>query len=176
MFSRRTFSSLFVSLVVRKVPVIKNLEFIWTSLEGNYSAANTILLDDTAHKARFQPFNHLHVPEYTKEMRAKDLVTQVSSSSSVANPNADHSLLAVVGILSHLRMQDNVEQWFSTNGICAAPEATGTVSGVESVSTDDASAEEQEQTLWYSKPDTLAYWVRQGQQSLAAAGIVERYF
>ncbi|KAG2088564.1 uncharacterized protein F5147DRAFT_549704, partial [Suillus discolor] len=38
-----------------------------------HSALTTLLLDDSPHKARLQPYNHVCMPEYTSSFRAKDL-------------------------------------------------------------------------------------------------------
>jgi hypothetical protein len=40
---------------------------------GLYSALNTLLLDDSALKAHLQPYNHLTLPEYTPELRSRDV-------------------------------------------------------------------------------------------------------
>ncbi|KAG1782122.1 hypothetical protein EV702DRAFT_1021406 [Suillus placidus] len=38
-----------------------------------HSAMTTLLLDDSPHKARLQPYNHVCIPEYTSSFREKDL-------------------------------------------------------------------------------------------------------
>lgn len=38
-----------------------------------HSAMTTLLLDDSPHKARLQPYNHVCIPEYTPSFREKDL-------------------------------------------------------------------------------------------------------
>jgi hypothetical protein len=38
-----------------------------------HSAMTTLLLDDSPHKARLQPYNHVCIPEYTSSLREKDL-------------------------------------------------------------------------------------------------------
>lgn len=58
---------------------------------GLYSALNTLLLDDSALKAHLQPYNHLTLPEYTAELRTRDvrrrdainMLTQLASSDSL---------------------------------------------------------------------------------------------
>ncbi|KAG9084277.1 hypothetical protein FS749_005349 [Ceratobasidium sp. UAMH 11750] len=40
---------------------------------GLYSALNTLLLDDSPLKAHLQPYNNLTLPEYTAELRARDV-------------------------------------------------------------------------------------------------------
>ncbi|KAF8752942.1 NLI interacting factor-like phosphatase [Rhizoctonia solani] len=43
---------------------------------GPYSALNSLLLDDSALKAHLQPYNHLTLPEYTADLRARDVRRQ----------------------------------------------------------------------------------------------------
>lgn len=38
-----------------------------------HSAMTTLLLDDSPHKARLQPYNHVCIPEYSSSLREKDL-------------------------------------------------------------------------------------------------------
>ncbi|KAG9101609.1 hypothetical protein FRC06_002784 [Ceratobasidium sp. 370] len=40
---------------------------------GLYSALNTLLVDDSSLKAHLQPYNHLTLPEYTADLRARDV-------------------------------------------------------------------------------------------------------
>ncbi|CAE6461053.1 unnamed protein product [Rhizoctonia solani] len=40
---------------------------------GLYSALNSLLLDDSALKAHLQPYNHLTLPEYTADLRTRDV-------------------------------------------------------------------------------------------------------
>ncbi|KAG8833150.1 hypothetical protein FRC17_011270 [Serendipita sp. 399] len=48
----------------QKVQTTKNLERVWWSSENRYSAASTVLLDDSILKARLQPWNLLQITEY----------------------------------------------------------------------------------------------------------------
>ncbi|CAE6463210.1 unnamed protein product [Rhizoctonia solani] len=43
---------------------------------GLYSALNSLLLDDSALKAHMQPYNHLTLPEYTADLRTRDVRRQ----------------------------------------------------------------------------------------------------
>ena len=121
---------------------VKNLERLWEGLgtpPGGepFSARDTILLDDSALKAHMQPYNHLIVPEYDAKMRRADLSAidraRKHASSGVEElvqagpsvdqgahePCVDQTLLAVVGILDELAMQDNVCSWVRAGGISA---------------------------------------------------------
>jgi hypothetical protein len=45
--------------------VVKNLDLVFNSkLYGNWNCSNTILIDDTKHKARRQPRNLLCIPKF----------------------------------------------------------------------------------------------------------------
>ncbi|KAI0698025.1 hypothetical protein BC835DRAFT_1413355 [Cytidiella melzeri] len=79
----------------RKVQTVKDLNTPWSKLSSmaqsrltstldgggpsyaspsaRHSALTTLLLDDSPRKAELQPYNHFCVPEYSAEMRAKDL-------------------------------------------------------------------------------------------------------
>ncbi|CAE7106500.1 unnamed protein product [Rhizoctonia solani] len=84
-----------------------------------HGPGDTILLDDSIHKARLQPNNHLPLPSYGgAELRA-DASTLVSGSESV-----DESLIAVVGILSELQAASiPVDEWNRTGRVWAGPGA-----------------------------------------------------
>ncbi|KAG1824528.1 uncharacterized protein BJ212DRAFT_1475833 [Suillus subaureus] len=52
-----------------------------------HSAMTTLLLDDSPHKARLQPYNHVCIPEYTSSFREKDLRQfQYEKSTQVHKP------------------------------------------------------------------------------------------
>ncbi|CAE6416506.1 unnamed protein product [Rhizoctonia solani] len=80
---------------------------------------DTILLDDSIHKARLQPNNHLALPTYGSEQLRADADALVSGSETV-----DESLIAVVGILSELRVaRVPVDDWTRTGRVWAGPGA-----------------------------------------------------
>ncbi|CAE6451795.1 unnamed protein product [Rhizoctonia solani] len=80
---------------------------------------DTILLDDSIHKARLQPNNHLALPTYGAAQLRVDADALVSGSESV-----DESLIAVVGILSELRTaRIPVDEWNRTGRVWAGPGA-----------------------------------------------------
>ncbi|KAL0955369.1 hypothetical protein HGRIS_001618 [Hohenbuehelia grisea] len=61
-----------------KVQTLKNLETAWehgfgTNGSQRHSALSTLLVDDSPHKAAFQPFNHVCVTEYAKDLRDADV-------------------------------------------------------------------------------------------------------
>lgn len=89
------------------VKVVKDLERVWSAISWQsaalageevesseaWSQYDTVLIDDSPHKAVLQPSNHLCVPEFAK----KDL-----------DKSDDPALLSVVGVLEALRAQSNV--------------------------------------------------------------------
>jgi hypothetical protein len=127
------------------VQTVKNLERLWEGLgtppngELPFSERDTILLDDSALKAHMQPYNHLIVPEYNGGMRRADLAAlgqirrntspgpekprraDSSAEETVDEPRVDQTLLAVMGILDEIAMQDNVCGWIRAGGLFADP-------------------------------------------------------
>ena len=93
----------------RKVEVIKDLDKIWsvlryqaseTSSEEKWSQKDTVLIDDSPHKAVLQPSNHLCIPEYT--------LSAGRAFSENRSTVEDTALLEVIGILEALREQSNI--------------------------------------------------------------------
>lgn len=64
----------------RRVQTTKNLDRIWFSAEGRYGAASTLLMDDTALKARLQPWNLLQINEYVAKRRGPTSTRDRSNS------------------------------------------------------------------------------------------------
>ncbi|KAG9103733.1 hypothetical protein FRC06_008465 [Ceratobasidium sp. 370] len=78
---------------------------------------DTILLDDSTHKARLQPNNHLALPTYgAAELRAD----ANALTTPVDVPQVDEALLAVVGILSEMR-SGRADEWTRTGRIWSGP-------------------------------------------------------
>lgn len=121
----------------RKVQTVKNLEKLWDGLgsvpegEEQFSALDTILLDDSALKAHMQPYNHLILPEYDAETRRADLAVisdnnipiegtkSVLSIDDKERPCIDRTLLGVIGVLDELALQDSVCGWIRADGLWA---------------------------------------------------------
>ncbi|KAF8903599.1 hypothetical protein CPB85DRAFT_1438241 [Mucidula mucida] len=108
-----------------------------------HSASSTLLLDDSPLKARLQPWNHLCIPEYTGEMRKKDVATRqhetakgilqklavgdadieiygnelTPETKQPKNFGYDRTLLAVIGVLNTLKTQSNVAAWMRSGGL-----------------------------------------------------------
>eukprot|EP00158_Paraphelidium_tribonemae_P005293 Partr_v1_DN27267_c0_g2_i1_m38518 len=58
----------------------KDLSKIWNVADTKWSAANTVLIDDSVHKARKQPRNHILIPEFDVSL---DLLRQDSHLHSL---------------------------------------------------------------------------------------------
>lgn len=98
----------------QKTQVYKRLERVWDGEYkvggGQWDQTNTVLLDDTAVKAKGQPWNHVEVEEFlgTKAQRRED-----------------RTLVALVGYLEECRWRANVSAFirstrFETGGVWEA--------------------------------------------------------
>ncbi|KAK0469616.1 uncharacterized protein EV420DRAFT_1616176 [Desarmillaria tabescens] len=102
-----------------------------------HSALTTLLLDDSPLKAQLQPWNHFCVPEYTAQIRGRDLSTRqherdkppsdiqdagavVSQKKRKKSKKAlgyDQILLAVIGVLDTIKGESNVSGWMRQTGL-----------------------------------------------------------
>ncbi|PBL03445.1 hypothetical protein ARMGADRAFT_866887, partial [Armillaria gallica] len=102
-----------------------------------HSALTTLLLDDSPLKAQLQPWNHFCVPEYTAQIRGRDLSTRQRErdkpSSDVQDAEGavpqkkrkkpkkalgyDQILLAVIGVLDTIKGESNVSGWMRQCGL-----------------------------------------------------------
>ena len=125
---------------------VKDLERCWSGLSDSlpsHSAKTTLLVDDSAQKAHLQPYNHLCVPEYTKNLRNQDMAQskkervarvaeQVQSIKLSSRPftitkkygckahsGFDTTLIAVIGVLDEIKEQTNVAGWIHAGGLWA---------------------------------------------------------
>ncbi|RIA86248.1 HAD-like domain-containing protein [Glomus cerebriforme] len=89
----------------QKVETIKDLEKVWEELNNRNSTdlpqiiwdqTNTILIDDSCLKAKLQPYNAIHLPDFDDE-RCKS--------------KNDHELYNVIGYLRKLHNQSNVSAY-----------------------------------------------------------------
>ncbi|KAF8602335.1 hypothetical protein BDV93DRAFT_607552 [Ceratobasidium sp. AG-I] len=87
---------------------------------------DTILLDDSMHKARLQPNNHLSLPTYGAAELLTDVNALTSPASALidapASPHVDEALLAVVGILSEMG-SERIDEWTRSGRIWSGPGA-----------------------------------------------------
>lgn len=103
-------------------PAVRSPEVLDHALHG---PRDTILLDDSAHKARLQPDNHLSLPTYgAAQLRAdaNSLISLAPTTTDQSSPQVDEALLAVVGILSELR-DGTVDDWMRTGRVWSGPGA-----------------------------------------------------
>ncbi|KAJ7649988.1 hypothetical protein FB45DRAFT_730783 [Roridomyces roridus] len=155
----------------------------------------TLLVDDSPLKARLQPWNHLCVAEYDATSRIRDLDAQVPDSSTSASgaksqkrkrePSEeeeeeeeeaaatsgepyDQTLLAVVGVFSHIRSVANVAAWMRSRGLVAIMDGKESES-TESEQSDDALPSDPAQ--WFTSPRLLAAWAERGRAALRELGI-----
>lgn len=182
-----------------KVQTTKNLERIWWSSAGGYDAKTTVLVDDTAMKARLQPWNLLQVTEYTvAEARVGKANTNGGFLQADASPEEDSlselpddkekedgvdtTILAVIGILEELRAQRNIPAWIRSGGLWGnVPHSKG--AELESSVTDviPALLRKDEQSpdvgnaattpLWCTNTAALSYWTNQGIKALKSRSI-----
>ncbi|KAG0993022.1 hypothetical protein G6F28_007083 [Rhizopus arrhizus] len=87
----------------RKVVTIKDLEKVWQHFEpGRFDVTNTILLDDSAHKAVLQPFNLIQPTKF-----------QYHSSSFLSSGECE--LMQLLSYLKSLRYQSNVSNYIHSH-------------------------------------------------------------
>ena len=95
----------------------KKLDSIYGSLLTEpFGPHNTVLLDDSIHKARCQPNNHLCIPEYDKQRASKYSNYLNNTSDKGAAEELDDYLLQLVGVLDFLQNVPDVEQWIQEGG------------------------------------------------------------
>ncbi|WFD28157.1 hypothetical protein MNAN1_003163 [Malassezia nana] len=80
-------------------------------LEEPFGPHNTILLDDSAKKARCQPFNHICIPEYGKKQAQHYREYRKKAPPGMTEEDLDDYLLQFVGVLDALQHVDDVTQW-----------------------------------------------------------------
>lgn len=86
----------------QKVVTYKNLEKVWDAVEGpepgvKWGITNTVLVDDSAIKARYQPYNHIELKPWDKPSDHTDTV-----------------LLELIRYLDLLKNQENVAAFIRT--------------------------------------------------------------
>jgi hypothetical protein len=171
-----------------KVQTTKNLETIWWSSEGAYTARSTILIDDTAKKARLQPWNLLQIPEYTPASKGEwdptgargDYWPKDDETLGETGVDSDVTLLAVIGVLEELRNHSNIPAWIQGGHLLSSvhmqmdrerSEESKTDSEDNGTAGDAATLDEEEKPLWCSDTEVLAHWVKRGKSALASRGI-----
>lgn len=77
---------------------------------------NTLLLDDSANKARCQPLNHICIPDYGKSQAQLYRRYTSDDPADVAEADLDDYLLQFVGVLDALQHVDDVAKWVQDGG------------------------------------------------------------
>jgi hypothetical protein len=108
-----------ISLLDNKTQTTKDLNKPWKKLIGHgHDARSTVLIDDSALKARLQPYNHLCLSEYDAAARSRDSRALSQRDTKRAEwEKFDNMLLAVIGILDEIQHQDNVSSWIKNGGL-----------------------------------------------------------
>ncbi|KAL8279303.1 hypothetical protein RQP46_008340 [Phenoliferia psychrophenolica] len=110
----------------QNVETVKDLEPVWKSVGGKWSAERTILLDDEPFKASLQPYNHLPIEPFFVQPQdvppsppASPRPNQTPASASLIFPNLpnDTALLSTAYILSILRTKSNVASFIRGGGL-----------------------------------------------------------
>ncbi|KAJ7054155.1 hypothetical protein C8F01DRAFT_497406 [Mycena amicta] len=177
----------------QKTPTTKDLVTPWKAFPS-HNAQTTLLLDDSVRKAHRHPFNHVCVPEYSADFRRRDLsvlhaskgpsklLARVKAGGESATVTAavpktfDETLLAVVGILETLKLQDSVASWIEKGGLVVPsdnheqPTPDALVGQLSSL-TLNASPELSTPSTWFEREETVRHWADQGRHALAALQI-----
>ena len=145
----------------KKAQTIKDLDVVWDHFKTQpssrpYSVYDTLLVDDSVHKAARQPFNHIGVSEYNVERRRSDLATTLNLPMKSASASFDTTLLALIGILDELKHEANVAKWIKECRII--PQEL------------DADRNESTST-WYEDQTILQYWTEKGTTVAGRLGI-----
>jgi NLI interacting factor-like phosphatase len=148
--------------VDEKVQVTKDLQKLW-AVFPHHTSATTILLDDSASKARFQPYNHLCVSDYDKTMHTETkAVLEAVQAGVECSTRLDQTLLAVIGILETLREEPDVASWIRRGSLLKL--ASSCPSHTEAPA---ATAREVAKfTFWWEQPDAMEFWIRAGRSAL----------
>ncbi|KAG6834389.1 hypothetical protein H0H93_009958 [Arthromyces matolae] len=135
----------------QKVSTVKNLEKVWFELRSlRHSLYSTLLMDDSADKAKLQPYNHLIVPEYQESIRNVDLeVLRCESKVGRANEDYDDTLLCVIGILEAVKQQQNVANWIRKGGLVLEE-------------TQDTPFRDSNTQNWWQIPEIKKHWRQEG--------------
>lgn len=143
-----------------------------------YGQHNTLLLDDSAEKARLQPYNHLLIPAFGKEAAlavkaAREQQSVGVEGSAQLAASLDTVLLQAIGVLEHARWQHDVSRWIYHGGLgqFAGNDAGG---GDGSVGSDVGAGTDGEDRPRLDAPHsarTTLFWEEEGRRALRVRGI-----
>ena len=149
-------------LVDGKVKVTKDLQKLWAAFPY-HSSATTILLDDSARKARLQPYNHLCVSEYNHAIHKETEAALEAVQVGVGSPSRlDQTLLAVVGILEALRKESNIASWIRRGTLLDIASPCPADPGASAATKPEVA----KLIHWWEEPDTIEFWIQAGRAVL----------
>lgn len=106
-----------------KVQVYKNLDIVWNDLivkqsapdAAPWSMANTVLLDDSILKAKAQPYNLIHIPEFAEYEKPPAGTPNAGKLHKIWKEKEESIMMSTIDKLEQLKMQANVacliRQW-----------------------------------------------------------------
>lgn len=134
------------------MPTTKDLQKIWSQLPhpfNEHTSSTTLLIDDSMEKAHLQPYNHICIPDYTYELRSRDLEATTSSSHG---SHFDETLLGIIGVIEELRSQEDVTVWLQDQA--------------RKANKDGHDADLSMDLKWLEKPEVLSIWAQKGRSCL----------
>ncbi|KAF8515564.1 hypothetical protein JB92DRAFT_2788887 [Gautieria morchelliformis] len=178
----------------RKVQTVKDLEKCWSNLTDtspSHTAETTLLIDDSARKAHLQPYSHIPVPEYTQNLRNRDLSTKLHNArlSKKADQTYhlfDPTLIALVGVLDEIKEQTNVAGWIRADRLWSGYEPPRADCSSFELFADDkkdgiietergtpcgSSSDVASSQVWFDHQPCFQYWVDRGKRVVKALGI-----
>ncbi|KAK0500309.1 hypothetical protein EDD18DRAFT_1307752 [Armillaria luteobubalina] len=161
-----------------------------------HSALTTLLLDDSPLKAQLQPWNHFCVPEYTAQIRGRDLSTRqrerdkpsfdIQDAEGVVPQKKrkkpkkvlgyDQILLAVIGVLDTIKGESNVSGWMRQCGLWNGvhgkeDEEKPTPTDDEHLNPSSRSHVAHKDKLWFDNEAVVSHWAKLGLDALTVLGI-----
>ncbi|PWN94013.1 hypothetical protein FA10DRAFT_264606 [Acaromyces ingoldii] len=131
---------------------------------------NTLLLDDSADKARLQPYNHVLVSEFDAEKASRFR----RRTQDGLEEDVDDSLLQAIGVLEHAKRHENVSAWIQQGGLgfFGGLKQTGVQDEREEARTNEV-IEDDDKPRLDEKPQnrTPTFWKGEGIKALARLGI-----
>lgn len=173
----------------RKVQTYKDLRTLLAHIDPSgqkYNLLNTILIDDSVIKAKFQPWNHINITEYEAERHSTSLKLAADPANALETPyvlekqKMDSFLLAVVGMLDEIRNVGNVPVFLRSENLAMLPRQEdsrwrGRLSSEAPNMRDDGSivlpTDEREYLPWYLENAVFKYWLGAGVKALSRMAI-----
>lgn len=97
--------------------------------------------------------------------------TYNSATSVESIGEYDETLLAIIGILDTIKMEDNVAGWIRAGGLWGPHNNGGVISHLFSSSESTGQEEEDVRRMWFEHKPTFNYWVSRGRETVERLGI-----